>query len=87
MKTIANMSHQAAAIRPSANTIPTAYVYQFLDILIQLYTPLPQEIHAEMRAMQDALLYGTPTHLEHYMESLQEKVALRNSYKEKSRPY
>lgn len=58
-------------------------IIKFIDVLLDLYSPVPYEVRNEMRILQNTLLYGHAHELAMYMEGLTEKLEL----KQRSRHY
>ena len=54
---------------------------KFIDIVLDLYWPVPYEVRNEMRNLQNTLMFGKFKQLEEYIENLEEKLTLKNKQK------
>lgn len=57
-------------------------IIKFIDIVLDLYSPVPYEIRNEMRVLQNTLLYGQNKQLEDYITSLSDKLQNKAKYKQ-----
>lgn len=57
-------------------------IVKFIDIVLDLYSPVPYEIRNEMRVLQNTLLYGQSKQLEDYIITLSDKLQNKAKFKQ-----